>query len=45
MPPFSHVLGDNEVAAVVTYVRVAWGNAGAPVMPQQVNALRKLIPE
>jgi mono/diheme cytochrome c family protein len=45
MPPFSHVLGDNEVAAVVTYVRVAWGNTGAPVTPQQVNELRKLIPE
>jgi mono/diheme cytochrome c family protein len=45
MPPFSHLLDDNEVAAVVTYVREAWGNTGAPVAPAQVNELRKLIPE
>ncbi|MFP5391996.1 MAG: c-type cytochrome [Gammaproteobacteria bacterium] len=45
MPPFSHILNDAEVAAVVTYVRVAWGNNGAPVAPGQVNELRKLLPE
>jgi len=45
MPPFLHVLSDDEVAAVVTYIRVAWGNAGAPVTPAQVNELRKLLPE
>jgi mono/diheme cytochrome c family protein len=45
MPPFLHILSDNEVAAVVTYIRVAWGNAGAPVTPDQVNELRKLLPE
>ena len=45
MPPFSHVLNDNEAAAVVTYIRVAWNNTGTPVTPEQVNELRKLIPE
>jgi mono/diheme cytochrome c family protein len=45
MPPFSHVLDDDQVAAVVTYVRVAWGNTGAPVAAQQVNELRRLTPE
>ncbi len=45
MPPFSHMLNDNEVAAVVTYIRVAWGNSGAPVTPAQVNRLRTLLPE
>ena len=45
MPPFLHILSDDEVAAVVTYIRVAWGNAGAPVTPPQVNELRKLLPE
>ena len=45
MPPFLHILSDDEVAAVVTYIRVAWGNAGAPVTPAQVNELRKLLPE
>lgn len=45
MPPFSHILNDEEVSAVVTYIRVAWGNAGAPVAPAQANELRKLLPE
>jgi mono/diheme cytochrome c family protein len=45
MPPFSHILNDNEVAAVVTYIRVAWGNSGTPVNAKQVNDLRTLLPE
>ncbi len=45
MPPFNHILNDQEAAAVLTYIRVAWGNSGAPVTPQQVNELRTLIPE
>ena len=31
MPPFARPLSDNEVAAVVTYIRTAWGNRGTPV--------------
>jgi mono/diheme cytochrome c family protein len=45
MPPFAHILNDDEVAAVVTYIRVAWGNSGTPVTPAQANELRKLLPE
>jgi mono/diheme cytochrome c family protein len=45
MPPFAHILDDNEVSAVVTYIRVAWDNSGTPVTPAQANALRKLLPE
>ena len=45
MPPFSHILGDDEVAAAVTYIRLAWGNNGNPVAAAQVNDLRKLLPE
>jgi mono/diheme cytochrome c family protein len=45
MPPFSHILNDDEVAAVVTYIRVAWGNSGTPVAPAQANELRTLLPE
>ncbi|HEV8108171.1 MAG TPA: cytochrome c [Burkholderiales bacterium] len=45
MPPFSHILNDEEAAAVVTYIRVAWNNTGTPVTPAQVNELRKLLPE
>jgi len=45
MPPFSHILNDDQAAAVLTYIRVAWGNTGTPVAPPQVNELRKLLPE
>jgi mono/diheme cytochrome c family protein len=45
MPPFSHILSDEQVAAVVTYIRVAWNNSGTPVAPAQANELRKLLPE
>ena len=30
MPPFAQSLSDDEVAAVVTYIRAAWGNRGSP---------------
>ena len=45
MPPFSHILDDDAVAAVVTYIRVAWENSGTPVEAAQANELRKLLPE
>ncbi len=45
MPPFSHLLNDAQVAAVVTYVRVAWENSGTPVNASQASELRKLLPE
>lgn len=45
MPPFNHILNDEEVAAVVTYIRVAWNNNGTPVTPAQANELRKVLPE
>jgi mono/diheme cytochrome c family protein len=40
MPPFAQVLSDDEVAAVVTYIRVSWGNHGLPVTPREANAMR-----
>ena len=45
MPPFAHLLNDDGVAAVVTYVRVAWGNVGTPVTAAQANDMRKALPE
>lgn len=45
MPPFSHILSDDDVAAAVSYIRVAWGNNGTPVVGKQVNDLRNLLPE
>ncbi len=40
MPPFAQSLSDNEVAAVVTYIRTAWGNRGAAVSAREANTLR-----
>jgi mono/diheme cytochrome c family protein len=40
MPPFAGVLSDNEVAAVVSYIRTAWGNRGTPVSALSANQLR-----
>jgi len=37
MPPFAHSLTAAEAAAVLTYVRNAWGNAAGPVTPEQIN--------
>ncbi len=40
MPPFAQSLSDAEIAAVVTYIRTAWGNHGTPVTEKEVNTLR-----
>jgi mono/diheme cytochrome c family protein len=45
MPPFAQVLNDEQIAAVATYVRVAWGNGGTPVTAAQANALRAVTIE
>ncbi len=39
---FGHVLSDEDVAAVVTYIRNAWGNdSGETITPEQVKPLRQ----
>ncbi|HWJ96079.1 MAG TPA: c-type cytochrome [Telluria sp.] len=40
MPPFAQELSDADIANVVTYIRTAWGNRGAPVSVRDVNRLR-----
>lgn len=40
MPPFAQLLSDEDVAAVVSYIRIAWGNHGHPVNTGDVVALR-----
>jgi mono/diheme cytochrome c family protein len=40
MPPFGWLLSDAQVAAIVTYVRNAWGNAAPAVDAGRVAALR-----
>lgn len=40
MPPFGHVLGDGQIADVLTYVRNAWGNRAGAVTALDVQRLR-----
>jgi mono/diheme cytochrome c family protein len=40
MPSLGYRLNDDQVAAVVTYVRNSWGNAASPVSAGTVRALR-----
>jgi len=40
MPSWKH-LTDEQLAAVLTYVRGSWGNSGTPVQPVLVAAVRK----
>ena len=40
MPPFATVLDDEEIAAVLSYVRNAWGHRAAAVQPLDVQRWR-----
>jgi mono/diheme cytochrome c family protein len=40
MPPFAQRLSNDEVAAVVTYIRSSWGNHGTAISPREVDDLR-----
>jgi mono/diheme cytochrome c family protein len=40
MPPFAQTLSDDEVAAVVSFIRASWGNRGEAVSARQANELR-----
>lgn len=41
MPPFAQVLNDGEVAAVLSYIRNAWGNRASLVTPEEVDKSRE----
>ena len=45
MPAFGWVLNDDQVAAVVTYIRNAWGNAAPEVSASQVGKTRRSLAE
>jgi mono/diheme cytochrome c family protein len=45
MPAFGWLLKDDEVAAVVTYIRNAWGNAAPPVGASEVGKARRSFVE
>ncbi len=40
MTAFESLLNDNDMAAVLTYVRNSWGNKAAPVLPDTVKKVR-----
>ncbi len=43
MPPFAQILSDADIAAVLSYVRMAWGNSGAEVSAPEVDRLRRQV--
>ena len=45
MPQFGWLLNDGQVAAVVTYIRNAWGNSAPPVTAAQVGKARQMLVE
>jgi mono/diheme cytochrome c family protein len=45
MPEFGWLLKDDEVAAVVTYIRNSWGNAAASVSAAEVGKARHAFVE
>lgn len=40
MPRFNTTYSDEDIAAIITYVRQAWENDAAPVTPDEVKAVR-----
>jgi mono/diheme cytochrome c family protein len=43
MPPFATELGDEDVAAVLSYIRNAWGNRAVAVQPIEVQRYRSSV--
>lgn len=44
MTPFGGLLSDNELAAVLTYVRNSFGNKAAPITPAAIDKVREANP-
>jgi mono/diheme cytochrome c family protein len=43
MPPVGQVFTDDQIAAVLTYIRREWGQNGTPVLPATVRAVRAQV--
>jgi len=43
MPPQGAVLPDDQIAAILTYVRTSWGNQAGPVTADQVKTIRASV--
>jgi mono/diheme cytochrome c family protein len=40
MPPMGATMDDKELAAVLTFIRVSWGNNASKITPEQVKVVR-----
>ncbi len=40
MPPLAATLNDEQIAALLTYIRREWGNTASPVAPAEVKEIR-----
>jgi mono/diheme cytochrome c family protein len=45
MPAFGWLLTDEQVAAVATYIRQAWGNSAPPVSASDAASARRMLVE
>lgn len=43
MPTWKDILSDQQIAAVLTYIRQAWGNQAPPISPAEVTAMRSKL--
>lgn len=43
MPPFGQSLGDQDVAAVVSFIRQNWGNQASAVSLPEVRRVREAV--
>ncbi len=41
MPPFSQLLSDADIAAVITFIRTAWGNQAGALTPDELRRYRQ----
>ncbi len=41
MPSFKNDLADEQLAAIVSHIRMSWGNGAAPVTPEFIDDVRK----
>jgi mono/diheme cytochrome c family protein len=42
MPPLGSMLSDDQIAAVLTYIRREWGQTAPPIAPDEVKEIRGL---
>jgi mono/diheme cytochrome c family protein len=43
MPAMGAALPDDDLAAVLTYIRQSWGNKASAITPEQVKAVRAAV--